>query len=318
MTPETINLWLSAGKPLTAAAFVSAWDEGRVGLDQSVASVIPEFDQLGKGSLTFRHLLTHTAGLRHVDTGWPDASWVEILTRICAAPLDDGAVPGRTAGYHTLSTWFLLGEALQRLTGRGFPELLQERILNPAGLAKTRAAIPLSEYPSLKDQLGWLYERERGELRLLDWHSAERCAGVAPGSNLRGPIHDLGRFYEMLLRAGRGPEYRVLSETGVAAMTARHRVGEFDLTMGHVIDFGLGVILDSNRYGAETVPYGYGRYCSPRTFGHGGAQSSQGFCDPEAGLVVAWVLNGRAGEGLHNRRTRTINEAIYHDLGLGQ
>ena len=318
MTPETINLWLSAGKPLTAAAFVSAWDEGRVGLDQSVASVIPEFDQLGKGSLTFRHLLTHTAGLRHVDTGWPDAPWVEILARICAAPLDDGAVPGRTAGYHTLSTWFLLGEALQRLTGRGFPELLQERILNPAGLAKTRAAIPLSEYPSLKDQLGWLYERELGELRLLDWHSAERCAGVAPGSNLRGPIHDLGRFYEMLLRAGRGPEYRVLSETGVAAMTARHRVGEFDLTMGHVIDFGLGVILDSNRYGAETVPYGYGRYCSPRTFGHGGAQSSQGFCDPEAGLVVAWVLNGRAGEGLHNRRTRTINEAIYHDLGLGQ
>ena len=99
-------------------------------------------------------------------------------------------------------------------------------------------------------------------------------------------------------------------------MTARHRVGEFDLTLAHIVDFGLGVIVDSNRYGLETVPYGYGKYCSPRTFGHGGAQSSQGWCDPEVGLVVAYFFNGRPGEAQHNRRSRKLNEAIYADLGL--
>lgn len=316
MTPDTINLWLSAGKPLTAAAFARCWEAGQVRLDDPVASVIPEFARSGKEAVTFRHLLTHTAGLRHVETGWPDLPWDETIARICASPLDPDAFPGRTAGYHTQSSWFLLGETLQRLAGETFTELLRNVILIPAGLTETRAAIATEEYAEIAPRLGWLYERDRGTLRLLDWHTPERCAAPAPGSNLRGPIRDLGRFYEMLHREGQGPAERVLSPQTVAALTARHRVGELDLTLGHVVDFGLGVILDSNRYGADTVPYGYGRYCSPRTFGHGGAQSSQGFCDPERGLVVAWLFNGRAGEGLHNRRTRAVNEAIYQDLGL--
>jgi CubicO group peptidase (beta-lactamase class C family) len=118
----------------------------------------------------------------------------------------------------------------------------------------------------------------------------------------------------MLLNEGTWENATILSPQTVAAMTARHRVGEYDTTLGHVIDFGLGVIIDSNRYGASTVPYGYGQSCSPRTFGHGGAQCSQGWCDPESGLVVAYFFNGRAGEGQHNRRTRQLNDAIAADL----
>merc|ERR1711916_291329 len=70
---------------------------------------------------------------------------------------------------------------------------------------------------------------------------------------------------------------RILQSETVDLMTSRQRVGAFDQTLQHVVDFGLGVIVDSNRYGAETVPYGYSRYCSERTFGHGGSQSSIGF-----------------------------------------
>ena len=58
--------------------------------------------------------------------------------------------------------------------------------------------------------------------------------------------------------------------------------------------------------GAETVPYGFGRFCSEGTFGHGGAQSSIGFADPKHDLVVAWVANVRAGEGhIRSETTRS-------------
>jgi CubicO group peptidase (beta-lactamase class C family) len=130
---------------------------------------------------------------------------------------------------------------------------------------------------------------------------------------LRGPIRDLALFYEDL----RQPPGKLLAPTTVAALAARHRVGDDDLTLGHVVDFGLGFIIDSNRYGADTVPYGYGRYASRRTFGHGGAQCTQGFCDPENELVVAYAFYGRPCEGQHQRRVRALNEAIYRDLGLG-
>jgi CubicO group peptidase (beta-lactamase class C family) len=83
-----------------------------------------------------------------------------------------------------------------------------------------------------------------------------------------------------------------------------------------VIDFGLGFIVNSNRYGVETVPYGYGRSAADQAFGHSGAQSSCAFGDPTHKLVVAWSCNGLPGERLHQRRAREINSAIYEDLGL--
>ena len=318
MTADTINLWLSAGKPLTAVAILQQWDLGRLELDDRVSRFIPEFAAAGKASLTVRHLLTHTGGFRTADTGWPDVPWDETIRRICTAEIEPNWIVGRTAGYHTTTSWFILGEILSRLTGQSYPDAIRDNLLAPLGCVDTSAALTPTQYAQMENRIGPLFSRERGELQLLDWNTAARCAMPSPGSHTRGPIRDLGRFYEMLLNGGELTGHRILSSQAVAAMTARHRVGQMDLTLAHVVDFGLGVIVDSNLYGVDTVPYGYGRFCSPRTFGHGGAQSSQGWCDPECELVVAYYFNGRPGEGQHNRRTRQFNEAIYNDLNLPQ
>jgi len=111
---------------------------------------------------------------------------------------------------------------------------------------------------------------------------------------------------------------RVLKNQTAEAMTARHRSGMYDHSFAHVIDWGLGFIINSNQYGAETVPYGYGSHASPRTFGHSGWQTSSAFCDPEHGLVVAWVCNGTPGEKQHQERQRAINTAIYEDLRIAK
>ena len=318
MTADTINLWLSAGKPLTAVAVMQQCERGTLSLDDHVARFIPEFAVGGKSEITIRHLLTHTGGFRNVEVGYPEVSWDETIRCICTSPLEENWIVGHTAGYHTTTSWFILGELLQRVTGRPYAEVMHDDLFRPLGLNDTWAALPIEQYAAYGERIGWLYAREQGELKLLDWHNAARCAAPSPGSNSRGPIRELGRFYEMLLNKGEGPHGRLLLPQTVAAMTTRHRVGEFDQTLGHVVDFGLGVIIDSNDYGIDTVPYGYGRYCSPRTFGHGGAQSSQGWCDSEAGLVVAYYFNGRPGEGQHHRRAKGLNEAIYLDLGLAE
>lgn len=316
MTSDTINLWLSAGKPLTAVAVMQQWEQGRLQLDDRVARFLPEFAAGGKREITLRHVLTHTGGFRNIEINYPEASWDDILDRICAGSLEQDWIVGRTAGYHTTTSWFVLGEILHRVTGQPFAGLMRDQLFYPLGMNDSWSAIPNEQYTSYGDRIGTIFVREQGQLKLLDWHSPARCAAPSPGSNSRGPVRELGRFYEMLLNDGAGPQGKILMPQTVAAMTARHRVGEFDQTLGHVVDFGLGVIVDSNRYGIDTVPYGYGRYCSPRTFGHGGAQSSQGWCDPEVALVVAYYFNGRAGEGQHQRRAKALNEAIYLDLGL--
>ena len=204
MTADHITHWLSAGKPLTAVLIGQLVEYGDATWDLPVAEFIPEFGNHGKERITLRHVLTHTAGLRNVDLGGPELTWEETMARICAAGLDDGAVPGETAGYHTGSTWFLLGEVVQRISGRKFADLLHEQICIPVGMKGTVAALGESGAGSVgstpeRELIAPLWERVDGDLKMLEWHLPPWSERVSPGNSLRGPISDLGRFYKALL-----------------------------------------------------------------------------------------------------------------------
>jgi CubicO group peptidase (beta-lactamase class C family) len=318
LTRDHLMLWLSSTKPVTALCVAQLWERGRLELDDPVARHIPEFAAHGKDGITVRHLLTHTAGIRMLDTGWPAASWEELIARIAGSRPEPRWPPGRRAGYHLASSWFVLGELVRRLDGRPFERYVREEMLEPLGMADSWIGMPaerLAAYGAA-GRLGFLYNTEGSPPRRHGWTSPDRLTGTHPGGNGYGPVRELGRFYEMLLGRGAIGDRRVLSPQTVEACTARHRVGMVDQTFRHELDWGLGVILDSKRHGPETVPYGYGRLCSPRTFGHSGYRSSVAFADPEHGLAAALVWNGTPSNEAHEGRVRAVLDALYRDLGL--
>ena len=312
MTDSTIMLWRSAGKPVTAAAVCRLFQHGTLDLDVPLSEFMPTFRGCRAGIVTLRQILTHATGLPVQDSGWPQQSWDQIIGRILAA---DALSPG--AAYQPQSTWFLLGEILQQLdhSQRPFQSILRDDVLHPLGMNDTECG--LENASQLSSRLPVWYSRERGKLVPNNYSDGPWLTQPSPGGNLRGPVRELGRFYEMLLNDGRTiHDEQFLTPEVVTEMTSRHRSGEFDHTFQHVVDFGLGLMLDSNTHGAETVPYGFGRHSSPQSFGHGGSQCAMGFCDPDRRLVVAWAANGICGEGHHQRRNSAINEAIYTDLRL--
>jgi CubicO group peptidase (beta-lactamase class C family) len=313
LTAEHRIPWLSAGKPLTAFAMLQQVDEGRLTLDTPVASAIPEFAANGKAGITLRHLLTHTAGLQPAPTGWPRLSWDEIIARVCAVKLRHGAIAGGTPAYDPQRTWFILGEWLQRLTGLEFDAAVQAAVFNPLGM--TSSSFLLSPARMRSRPLAKLHRCDETGCR-LEPEGYNDDGPPSPGSTFRAPARELGRFYELLLHEGRWRGRSLLSADLVREMTARQRVDEFDLTFQHRVDFGLGFVIDSNHHGRETVPYGFGRQCSPDTFGHGGAECAMAFADPAHELVVALAMNGRPGEATHQYRNREVCSAIYVDLGL--
>lgn len=315
MTPDTIMPWLSSCKPVGAVAVAQLWERGRLELDDPVCRFVPEFGASGKDRITLRHLLTHTAGIPFVAAKRGEASWNEIIATICAASLEPGWEPGRKAGYHVASAWYMLAEVIRRIDGRPYDQFVRDEIFRPLGLEDSWIGIPQDRLRAYGDRIGVLYGA-RGAPLPVDLDAEARGLPFRPGGSGRGPIHDLGRFYEMLLFRGTRAGTRILSAQTVEALTARHRAGMIDQTFQHVMDWGLGFILDSKIYNRHEPPYGYGPYASPRTFGHGGYQSSTGYCDPEHGLVVAAVANGLPGEADHDRRFRALNAAIYEDLGL--
>ena len=126
LTGDTLLPWRSAGKPLTAFCLLQLYGQGRIELETPVVEVIPEFGQTSR-HVTLLHLLTHTAGLADVATGWPHRPWDEIIQRICAAGLRDGWVPGERAAYDPVRSWLLLGEMVRRIDGRPIEQYCARR-----------------------------------------------------------------------------------------------------------------------------------------------------------------------------------------------
>jgi CubicO group peptidase (beta-lactamase class C family) len=325
MRPFTLMLWLSSTKPIAAVAIGQLWEKGKLGLDDLVAKHIPEFAQNGKGQISIRHVLTHTGGFRGLVGRWEDQPWEQVIDAVCKTKLEPGWVPGRKAGYHLHTSWYILGELIRRLDGRSFEQYVREQLFLPLGMANCWiGGLTGSTAKAYGDRLGLMHDTSVEGVGPKVGHPLDDPDALMrprPGSNGRGPVRELGRFYEAMLFGGKLEGTRILMPETVEAMTAAHRVGLYDHTFRHTIDWGLGFIRNSAHYDAaagvaDTTPYGYGSHASPRTFGHSGSQSSVGMCDPENGLVVALVFNGMAGEQRHDRRVRAVLGTLYEELRL--
>ena len=98
----------------------------------------------------------------------------------------------------------------------------------------------------------------------VGYGGAMRVGGA--GGEWRGPIGELGKFYEMLLNGG----HPILKRETVELFTSRQRIGVVDQTFKHVVDWGLGFILNSERYGVGRCLMGMGRLRRGRHLGMGG------------------------------------------------
>ncbi|HYE16842.1 MAG TPA: serine hydrolase domain-containing protein [Tepidisphaeraceae bacterium] len=354
MAPDTLVVWMSAGKPITAVLIAQLWELGLLALDDPIAKHVPEFAQHGKDAITIRHALTHTAPLRLVDIRWPLESWEEGVARVCAARPEPRFISGRHAGYSMHATWFVLGEIIRRLApqlptrtfqaGRGaetdtpdpfdtedaaataLARHYRTHLFLPAGMPDSHLALSPAQHAHYADRLAIMQVTEKHPAPPFPYgtETPNALANPRPSGGLRGPVRELAKFYESLaatLRlATRNSQLAtpLLLPQTAEALTARHRVHTPDKTFGAVIDWGLGFILNSNTYGNPATPYQYGPHAGPRTFGHSGNQSSVAFHDPDNRVTVACVFNGMPGERKHQERTRAVLTAIYEDLGLAE
>ena len=321
MRRDHLMLWMSSTKPIAAVAICQLWERERLGLDDPVARHIPEFAQGGKERVTIRHLLTHTGGIRMLDTGWPAAGWEGIVARVSAQRLEPRWEPGRKAGYHLASSWFILGELVRRLDGRPFETYVRDEIFAPLDAVDCWIGMPPERFAAYGARIAPMHDvvaADEGAGTLVENDSTREARLVvpSPGGNGCGPIRELARLYQMLAAGGTFAGRRLLRRETVEALAARHRVGMIDATFRARLDWGLGVIANSAHYGEPGMPYGYGPHAGPRTFGHSGARSSTAFCDPEAGLVVALAVNGMPGDEVHRLRFERLTTALYRDLGL--
>lgn len=184
-TGETMAPSFSTTKGVAATLLHVMVDRGLLDYDDRVADYWPEFAQAGKERITVRQVLAHQSGLYHIrqmiDHAERMLDWKHMIAAIeQASPIHP---PGMRTGYHGLTFGFLVGEILQRVTGRRFPDLVQQELAKPLELdglyvgAPARAIERAAEliWPERQNRFGAL-PLDPPESRL----GRAAIAGVAP------------------------------------------------------------------------------------------------------------------------------------------
>ena len=317
MTNDTMMAWYSSTKAVYSIVFAQLWERGKLDVDDLVCKYIPEYGTKGKETITLRHLLTHTAGVRYVPEMVMSSavaplrykSWDEFITKCCEAEREPDWLPGRRGGYMGGNSYAILHEVAQRITQQPYKEYVRKNIFEPIGALDSWIGMPEGKFKGYGDRIGLQHNIGTDKVPQLAGviDSVEVALIGYAGGGGRGPMHGLGRVYELLLLRGKYKEKQVISPQSVEGITAPQRGGLFDETFGAPIDWALGYIVDVIHYG---------RYGSRRTFGHGGGMNSVAYCDPEWRLVVGMVFNGNIDSKVNSLRMEAVSTAIYRDLEL--
>ena len=141
IAPDMVFRVGSVTKEFTAACILELVEEGRLALDDPVEKYLPEFPAGGR-RVTIERLLTHTSGVRsYTDMpGWfgarmrEDRSPREIEALFDGEPFD--FEPG-TQWHYDNSGYILLGEILEKVSGKPYADLVAETIFRPLGMNDT-------------------------------------------------------------------------------------------------------------------------------------------------------------------------------------
>jgi CubicO group peptidase (beta-lactamase class C family) len=136
---DTLFTLASTTKEFTAVAIMTLVEEGKLSLDKPVRSYLPELPA-SWGAVTIRNCLSHTSGLPDGDA--PDdvnvtplaGTQADLMKLLVTRPVGE---PGVKTVYNQ-TEFMLLGDVIERVTGKPYKVYIEERLLKPLGINDMR------------------------------------------------------------------------------------------------------------------------------------------------------------------------------------
>ncbi|MGO3182665.1 MAG: serine hydrolase [Aequorivita sp.] len=135
-TPETKHRLGSITKQFTAMLIMQLVAEGKLDLQATVSKYLPNYSKVNGDKITIHQLLTHTSGIPNY-TSFPNFfkemsrnpyTPTEMLELFADSTLD--FTPGERFSYSN-SGYVLLGAIIEKVTGKSYEKVLQEKIFDP-------------------------------------------------------------------------------------------------------------------------------------------------------------------------------------------
>ncbi|MGB8594583.1 MAG: serine hydrolase domain-containing protein, partial [Candidatus Sulfotelmatobacter sp.] len=142
ITPQSVFDIGSVSKQITAMAILLLAQEHRLSLDDDIRKYLPEMPDYGS-TITIRHMLHHTSGLRNYDDlfdlqGIPEADLttdrdaMELILRQKGVNFRAGE-----EFLYSDTNYFLMSQIVKRVTGQTLRQFAQDRIFGPLQMTST-------------------------------------------------------------------------------------------------------------------------------------------------------------------------------------
>ena len=312
---DTIVRMYSQTKPVTCAALLMLFEEGKFLLDDPVSRYIPAFGKVKvfagmnmvgmrlmdpERPMTIRHLFTHTSGLSYgfnpenlVDRLYNQAGLIdlvnyghmplgEMMETLAQIPLINQ--PGAVFNYSMSHD--VIGYLVSLLADMPFEDFLQQRIFAPLGMEDTAFWVQ----PAKAERLAALYttgENGKTALAAAPGSSVLRQPAVAAlgGMGLVSTQRDYLRFARMLLGGGELDGVRLLASKTVDLMRSNHlnpaQLSSYGTpevpNYGYGYGLGVGVMMDRGLNGSMR---------SNGSYGWGGAAGTEMIIDPQEDMIL--------------------------------
>ncbi|MET0168305.1 MAG: serine hydrolase domain-containing protein [Vicinamibacterales bacterium] len=228
MARDTIFNMASMTKPVTSVAIMMLVDEGKLKLDDDVATYLPKYKnplvistfneadatyetRPAKRPITIRHLLTHTSGIGYA-VGSSMVTKIVAKTKKSELDLPLQFDPGESWAYGPSTR--VLGDVVEAMSGQKLDVFLESRILGPLGMRDTSYLVPAEKYNRV------VAVNTRGaDGKLVEQPVPATLAATVQGdAGLYGTAGDYALFLRMLLNHGTLNGKRILSEESVKTM----------------------------------------------------------------------------------------------------
>ena len=283
MDPGTLMRLGSITKMFTAVVVLQLAEEGKIDLDETIGSYLPDIVPLADRT-TIRHLLSHRSGVfdyledsrffieayRNPERTYTPEELVGMVAQFGAA-----FEPGTEGAWKYSSTnYVILGMLVEQVTGRALAEEMRQRIFDPLGLTHTFFAP--DEVPAGDLAQGYIDASDRSDVSMTF---------VFGTGNIISTADDLRRFVDALFGG------RLLNADTLAMMTAVVDTGgAYEMPE---LEYGLGMM-------RARLEVGQGPEGDPRpdeistVVGHIGGIAgfrSAAWWVPESGITIALSLN---------------------------
>jgi CubicO group peptidase (beta-lactamase class C family) len=300
----------SMTKPLTGVAVQMLVDEGKLRLDDTVATYLPGFDNDNSKAITIEQLLQHRSGMPLTILTLRIDQYSDLQTQAKAiGEKGPEFKPGEKFWYSVASS-DAAAAVVERISGTTIDRFVSERILQPLGMADS-FYLSKADDPR-KERVASLYIGSPGKWTRFWKPDGAPLYPFAWGSQtLYSTPADYARFLTLRMDGGMAGGNRLLSNEAIARILTP--VSQMSRTPCGF--FGLKL-----HYGQMSMLYAPGE--SPtqtevRAIGHGGSDGTGAWAFPAEDLIVCYFTQSR-GQVSTIRLETTIQDALLQREGAGE